>query len=785
MATSFKTIKTTAVPFENVLDINAGDLCGYLIDKSSYLWSWGFGNNQPNGGEAVPNFSTPVQAIADQKFVRLLSGCLALDVSSYAWAWGNNSSLVTGTNLTTGYIRQPIAVAGGIKWIDIKGQWLSRSGLNTSSYAWCWGQNTNGECGNNTAGDIKSSPVSVVGGKQFIAIDQGTTSLYAWTVALDASSYAWAWGYNGAALPLLGDNTNASQSSPVSVVGGKQWRSIYCTRSRTAGQGCTIGLDSSSYAWAWGTNDNSYYAMGIGPASVSYSSPVSVHGPWDNIYRLGICFVANRGDAYYVWGINNVGQLGDRTNLTKSSPTPVAYPNKFINIAGTVEASRQVSAFALDANSTVWVWGSNASGQLCANNTIDYNTPTRPFIKTKTYSTTTGTSINSHPDITTKIYAGSPGSGAGLFIYLDNSSYAWAWGSNSTGVCGTNSGDARHSVPTSVVGNKQFTKLFLGSISAYALDVSSYAWAWGSNADGVLGENTVLARSSPVSVVGSIRWRKISSSTSSFVGIDTSSYVWACGYNGTGGLGDGSIASRSSPVSVIGGRQARDIATNGAMAIMLDASSYAWSWGQGSNGRLGDNTIVNKSSPVSVVGGKQWLAVGANSLSIYALDASSYLWAWGGNTLGSCGDNTILNRSSPVSVVGGRQFRGLLIDAGATATNTLALDLSSYAWSWGYNSAGECGDGTIANRSSPVSVLGGYQFNKISGFFSGTYTASYGVTASSVLAWGGTGTYAAIWNLFLGGSSGANSSSPLAINPKPHTYVVSPDLVKRQNILGD
>jgi alpha-tubulin suppressor-like RCC1 family protein len=73
------------------------------------------------------------------------------------------------------------------------------------------------------------------------------------------------------------------------------------------------------------------------------------------------------------------------------------------------------------------------------------------------------------------------------------------------------------------------------------------------------------------------------------------------------------------------------------------------------DGRLGDNTTVDKSSPVSVVGGfTDWIQVsaGANTHSL-GIRANGTAWAWGITQDGRLGDNTTVNKSSPVSVVGG------------------------------------------------------------------------------------------------------------------------------------
>jgi hypothetical protein len=132
----------------------------------------------------------------------------------------------------------------------------------------------------------------------------------------------------------------------------------------------------------------------------------------------------------------------------------------------------------------------------------------------------------------------------------------------------------------------------------------------------------------------------------------------------------------------------------------------AWAWGCNGNGQLGDNTVTSRSSPVSVVGGfTDWCQISASYRHSLALRQNGTAWAWGLNDPGRLGDDTIVSKRSPVSVVGGFtdwcQIR-------AGGTFSLALRTNGTAWAWGCGTQGRLGDNTITNKSSPVSVVGGY-----------------------------------------------------------------------------
>ena len=131
-----------------------------------------------------------------------------------------------------------------------------------------------------------------------------------------------------------------------------------------------------------------------------------------------------------------------------------------------------------------------------------------------------------------------------------------------------------------------------------------------------------------------------------------------------------------------------------------------WSWGVGTCGRLGDGTITSKSSPVSVVGGfTDWCQVSAGDAHSIGLRANGTIWSWGLGTCGRLGDCTTVDKSSPVSVVGG--FTDWCqISAGCE--HNLAIRQNGTAWGWGNGICGVLGDCTVTGVViSPVSVVGG------------------------------------------------------------------------------
>jgi alpha-tubulin suppressor-like RCC1 family protein len=341
------------------------------------------------------------------------------------------------------------------------------------------------------------------------------------------------------------------------------------------------------------------------------------------------------------------------------------------------------------ATPVAWGWGNNIYGRLGNGTTSSYSSPV---------SVVGG--FTDWAQITT---------GVGHVLAIRANGTAWGWGFNANGIIG-NATTTSYSSPVSVVGGfTDWVQVDGGTYHSAGIRGNGTAWSWGRNNAAQLGDASVTNRSSPVSVVGGFTdWTQISAGWDHTVAIRANGTAWGWGSSSAGQVGfNTSGIAYLSPVLVVGGfTDWTQIDAGVYHTAAIRANGTAWGWGFNLYGQLGDNSITSRLSPVSVVGGfTNWVQISAGGYFVMAIRSNGTAWGWGGNSSGQLGTNNTSSYSSPVSVVGG--FTDW-IQINAALYHTVAIRANGTAWAWGNNAVGGLGDATTTNRSSPVSVVGGF-----------------------------------------------------------------------------
>lgn len=292
---------------------------------------------------------------------------------------------------------------------------------------------------------------------------------------------------------------------------------------------------------------------------------------------------------------------------------------------------------------------------------------------------------------------------------------AWAWGSNACGILGDGTTVSKSSPVLIAGGFTDWCQVSASAGGSHSLGIrqNGTAWGWGCGntlgCGGWIGDGYCTSRSSPVSVLGGFTdWRQVSAGRDFSLGVRENGTLWSWGINLNAQLGNGLGAtySRASPTLVCGGFTDWCQASAGVVhGLGVRRNGTAWGWGNGFCGAIGHGIAGASTIPVSVVGGfTDWCQVSAGSDHSLGLRQNGTLWAWGCGAFGTLGDGTTVCKSSPVSVIGG--FTDwCLIDAGSV--HNLGLRTNGTLWAWGCGGFGNLGDGTTVCKSSPVSVVGG------------------------------------------------------------------------------
>jgi alpha-tubulin suppressor-like RCC1 family protein len=239
----------------------------------------------------------------------------------------------------------------------------------------------------------------------------------------------------------------------------------------------------------------------------------------------------------------------------------------------------------------------------------------------------------------------------------------WTWGSNLwgasgyAGMLGDNTRTHRSSPVQTIAGGTNWKSVTAGGYNVAGIKTDGTLWLWGHNIDGQLGDGTRTHRSSPIqTIAGGTNWKEISMGSSNAAAIKTDGTLWTWGDSFNGILGDGTVLSRSSPVqTVAGGTNWKMVNMDSWHSAAIKTDGTLWIWGSNADGELGDGTNIHRSSPIQTVsGGSNWKQVNLGLAVTAAIKTDGTLWLWGsGGPFGNVGDGTVLNRSSPVQTISG------------------------------------------------------------------------------------------------------------------------------------
>ena len=290
----------------------------------------------------------------------------------------------------------------------------------------------------------------------------------------------------------------------------------------------------------------------------------------------------------------------------------------------------------------------------------------------------------------------------------------WTWGANQQGKLGDNTETGRSSPGTTSGGGTNWKQVSCGgSASSGAIKTDGTLWTWGNDTYGKLGAGGAggpsgTSRSSPVTVAGGgTNWKQVSMGSSASAAIKTDGTLWTWGRGTSGVLGETSLSNRSSPGTTTGGgTNWKQVSMDGSFSgAAIKTDGTLWTWGSNTNGQLGTGNTTDRSSPGTTAGGgTNWKQVSCGDKAFAAVKTDGTLWTCGYNNAGQLGNNSVTNRSSPGTTAGGGTNWK---QVGIARTMCGAIKTDGTLWTWGDGLLGQLGSGNTTARSSPGTTVGG------------------------------------------------------------------------------
>ena len=285
-------------------------------------------------------------------------------------------------------------------------------------------------------------------------------------------------------------------------------------------------------------------------------------------------------------------------------------------------------------------------------------------------------------------------------------------------------------------------------------------WAWGYAGDVFCNFSGIIYHT-PTQVTGAANIASASAGTGHTLLLSNTGVVYAFGCNGSGQLGlSSSIQSAATPVQVPGlpaGITA--VAAGNTFSLALDGNGNVWAWGTVS---LANGTpLINYGfAPVQVAGLSGIRALAAGENHALALKNDGSVMAWGSNSNGKLGDGSSANRLTPVPTLLTSGIKAVE----ASSEFSLALrEADGVVLSWGINETGQLGSGSNSPgfRVTPAPVVGLNQVQAIAAgkTFSGGLGHALALRTDGTLwAWG--------WNMEgqLGNGSTLSSNTPVQVS---------------------
>lgn len=308
----------TPVPVVTLTDatrLSAADGHTCATSASGTVTCWGDNHDGELGHGSGPATSTPVAVTGLTSATAVSTGAqnsCARRASGSVECWGNNSFGQLGNGSSVIQSTVPVVVTGITDATTVEVGDFYACAVLAGGTVKCWGNNGEGELGNGGTPITSSTPVSVTGITDAVAVSAG----YRHACALRSTGAVSCWGDNP--YGQLGNGTIASSSTPVPVSGLTDAVAI------STGVVHSCALRVGGTVMCWGNNGSGQLGNGTFVSSSTPTPVQAITGVTDMAAGGNHSCAVLANGAVTCWGWNTAGQLGNGTKATSSTPVAVS-----------------------------------------------------------------------------------------------------------------------------------------------------------------------------------------------------------------------------------------------------------------------------------------------------------------------------------------------------------------------------------------------------------------------------------------------------------------------------
>ncbi len=461
-------------------EIVAGGNFTLALDNTGKLWSWGANDaGQLGTGNSIPS-TEPVQAATQTRFASIYAGdnyAFGIDLGGNLYSWGANDAGQLGNGNNTP-VNVPTVAGEGRSWKQISANINSKTvaGITTGGQLFTWGDNKNGELGTGVDWRKQQADENARVQREIEAVkaqdEQRKKSLIDSCVAQKVTEAS----NRPEPTPT---QTPEPTSTPTPTGAATPRPTPTPTPTATATQApevdpqqfvpeCTSQVESTFQA-----TDTS----NIKPATITepalkpaVSSPEQVGTNRYNTVSVGSMnvYAVDVNSNLLAWGSDANGQTG--LNLEDEN-TRTQVPVQILQNVNTVAAGDRFG-FAVQKDSTLYGWGLNTNGSLLA------DPASQPKLLTPTRKG------NGYSDVVA----------GGTTVYGIKGNTVFSWGDNSKGQLGTASKDPQSF--TAVETTRKLSTVAPYRDGTVGLGLAGELVFWGVNSNGEFG--TGQTSSTPV-----------------------------------------------------------------------------------------------------------------------------------------------------------------------------------------------------------------------------------------------------------------------------------------------